>query len=218
MTKSKVSPDGKIAQRDVGAKLVIVMVGLPARGKSYITKKLQRYLSWQQHETRIFNVGNRRRVAAGANGAPISRPQSPEDKIPEIRPNGPVVRTASIQGVLDRPTLAAHMMLNGVEPEKQPIELPRAETMEQSAEFFDPNNERASAIREQVALSTLDELLDFLLDQGGSVGILDATNSTVERRQLLFDHIKKREPKLGILFVESVCEDEKVSEKPAFAC
>jgi 6-phosphofructo-2-kinase len=45
----------------------------------------------------------------------------------------------------------------------------------------------------------------------GSVGILDATNSTIARRQILFDRIKKREPKLGILFIESVCEDEKVS-------
>lgn len=39
LTKSRVSPDGRIASRDVGAKLVIVMVGLPARGKSYIVKK-----------------------------------------------------------------------------------------------------------------------------------------------------------------------------------
>jgi 6-phosphofructo-2-kinase len=45
----------------------------------------------------------------------------------------------------------------------------------------------------------------------GSVGILDATNSTIARRQIIFNHIKKREPKLGILFIESVCEDEKVS-------
>ena len=65
LTKSKVSPDGRIAQRDVGAKLVIVMVGLPARGKSYITKKLARYLNWLQHDTRIFNVGERRRNVAG---------------------------------------------------------------------------------------------------------------------------------------------------------
>src|ERR1700760_3659575 len=65
LTKSKVSPDGRIAQRDVGAKLVIVMVGLPARGKSYITKKLARYLNWLQHDTRIFNVGERRREVAG---------------------------------------------------------------------------------------------------------------------------------------------------------
>lgn len=88
--------------------------------------------------------------------------------------------------------------------------LPSADTMEQSAEFFDPKNEAASRLREQVALSTCDELLDYLLNQGGSVGILDATNSTVERRQTLFKHIKAREEKLGILFIESVCEDEKV--------
>ena len=70
LTKSKVSPDGRIAQRDVGAKLVIVMVGLPARGKSYITKKLARYLNWLQHDTEIFNVGERRRVAAGKSPSP----------------------------------------------------------------------------------------------------------------------------------------------------
>lgn len=142
------------------------MVGLPARGKSYITKKIQRYLSWQQHETKIFNVGNRRRVAAGAGGGLIwSPPQSPQKN---RRPS--IIRTGSIQGVIDRPTLAAHMILNGVDPtrkEEEPIELPSAGTMEQSAEFFDPKNQKASAIREQVALSTLDELLDFLLNQGG---------------------------------------------------
>lgn len=171
MTRSRVSPDGKIAQRDVGAKLVVIMVGLPARGKSYITKKIQRYLSWQQHETRIFNVGNRRRVAAGASGSTgiPSAPSSPQKSPP--RPIVNVIRTSSIQGVLDQPTVAAHMILNGVNPNKQeedPIEMPSAEHMEQSADFFDPKNRKASAIREQVALSTLDELLDFLLDQGGT--------------------------------------------------
>ncbi|KAG0170505.1 hypothetical protein DFQ30_002371 [Apophysomyces sp. BC1015] len=39
------------------------MVGLPARGKSYIVKKLRRYLNWLQYETKVFNVGNLRRVA-----------------------------------------------------------------------------------------------------------------------------------------------------------
>ena len=131
MTKSRVSPDGKIAQRDVGAKLVVIMVGLPARGKSYITNKIQRYLSWQQHETRIFNVGNRRRVAAGASGSIPSAPTSPQKQSPR-RPSVNVIRTGSIQGVIDRPTLAAHMILNGVDPtiqEEEPIELPSAETM-----------------------------------------------------------------------------------------
>jgi 6-phosphofructo-2-kinase len=206
MTRSRISPDGKIAQRDVGAKLVIIMVGLPARGKSYITRKLQRYLSWQQHEAKIFNVGNRRRHVAGSI-AGLDMPRSPKP--------------------IDAPTQAAHILLNGVDPMAQaqtqeavadeeqghvePAPQPRTESMDQSAEFFDPNNARASKIREQVAMETLEELLDFLLDHGGSVGILDATNSTIERRQKLFDEVKKREPKLGILFIESVCEDEKVS-------
>lgn len=130
-----------------------------------------------------------------------------------------MVRTgSSLTELVDGPTQAAHILLNGVyNPPSPPLEdtdnilpLPSADAMEQSAQFFDPKNAKASQLREQVALQTLDELLDFLLLEGGSVGILDATNSTVERRKILFNAIKDREPKLGILFIESVCEDEKV--------
>lgn len=211
MTRSRVSPDGKIASRDVGAKLVVIMVGLPARGKSYITKKIQRYLSWQQHECRIFNVGNRRRVAAGSGMSPPVSPQASPPK--RSMSHMAAIRTSSLNGIIDAPTQAAHILLNGIDPLEEQNglrKLPSADTMEQSAEFFDPKNKQASQIREQVAMSTLDELLDFLIDGGGSVGILDATNSTLERRQVLFKHIKEREPKLGILFIESVCEDQKV--------
>lgn len=210
MTRSRVSPDGKISKRDVGAKLVVIMVGLPARGKSYITKKIQRYLSWQQHETRIFNVGNRRRIAASASNGSI---ETPPPSVPgSPRRNG---RQTSIASTMDAPTQAAHILLNGYDPVEQEhnelIKLPSAEVMDQSAKFFDPKNQKASQLREQVALSTLDELLDFLLTGEGSVGILDATNSTIERRQTLFNHVKEREPKLGVIFIESVCQDEKVS-------
>ncbi|KAI8641517.1 6-phosphofructo-2-kinase-domain-containing protein [Parasitella parasitica] len=51
-------------ERQIDSKLVVVMVGLPARGKSYIVKKLRRYLNWLQYETKVFNVGNLRRVKA----------------------------------------------------------------------------------------------------------------------------------------------------------
>lgn len=42
-------------------KLVLVMVGLPARGKSYIVKMLIRYLNWIGFPTQVFNIGDYRR-------------------------------------------------------------------------------------------------------------------------------------------------------------
>uniref|UniRef100_A0A8C9TYL9 6-phosphofructo-2-kinase/fructose-2,6-biphosphatase 3 n=1 Tax=Scleropages formosus TaxID=113540 RepID=A0A8C9TYL9_SCLFO len=42
---------------------VIVMVGLPARGKTYISRKLTRYLNWIGLPTKVFNVGEYRREA-----------------------------------------------------------------------------------------------------------------------------------------------------------
>ncbi|VDN50898.1 unnamed protein product [Dracunculus medinensis] len=42
---------------------VIALVGLPARGKTYISHKLCRYLNWIGIKTRAFNVGEYRRKA-----------------------------------------------------------------------------------------------------------------------------------------------------------
>ena len=251
LTKSRVSPDGRIAQRDVGSKLVIVMVGLPARGKSYVTKKIARYLNWMQHDTRIFNVGNRRREVAGGTCRPDSpKPrhdtnmsmngilnqnmsQSPENKPatrilvnghltygdlehhtlppPALAPNGSSTLTDSISNG------GLHNGMNQVRASEPGHDYftPQSETsdpMEQTADFFDPDNAKASMIREQVAMATLDELLDFILDQGGSVGIFDATNSTLKRRKAIMDRIRARAgPELGVLFLESLCVDENVS-------
>ncbi|XP_005729764.1 6-phosphofructo-2-kinase/fructose-2,6-bisphosphatase 2 isoform X1 [Pundamilia nyererei] len=45
---------------------VIVMIGLPARGKTYISKKLTRYLNWIGVPTKVFNLGVYRREAVRA--------------------------------------------------------------------------------------------------------------------------------------------------------
>ena len=42
-------------------KIILIMVGLPARGKSYTSNNLQRYLSWSGLKCRVFNSGNLRR-------------------------------------------------------------------------------------------------------------------------------------------------------------
>jgi len=42
------------------------MVGLPARGKTFVARKVQRYVSWLGYRTRWVNVGDYRRARAGA--------------------------------------------------------------------------------------------------------------------------------------------------------
>ncbi|KAF9887652.1 hypothetical protein FE257_009745 [Aspergillus nanangensis] len=257
LTKSKVSPDGRIAQRDVGSKLVIVMVGLPARGKSYITKKLARYLNWLQHDTEIFNVGERRRVAAGKSPSPPGRHRSDrtssihKDLVDSVRRLSvsvgaqqsparhhsthlePATSPPELENSLPPPIVPAKILINGKEedpmshggstivppfnasPEDQKAmqEAASVEPLDQSASFFDPKNQLAVKLREQVALDTLDELLDYILNQGGSIGILDATNSTMERRKAVVDHIQQRAgPELNILFLESRCVDPELLE------
>lgn len=154
-----------IRPQDVGKeKLVIVMVGLPARGKSYVTKKLCRYLSWLQHDTKIFNVGDRRR------------------KIGQDVVTIPIIESKSSQPSRITDHASDH-----------------------SAKFFNPENEEASQLRERAAMGTLDELLDYLLYEGGCVSIFDATNSTVKRRNLIMKNIRARAPDLQVMFLESQC-------------
>jgi 6-phosphofructo-2-kinase len=232
LTKSKVSPDGRIAQRDVGSKLVIIMVGLPARGKSYITKKVARYLNWLQHDCKIFNVGEKRRIYANleheASAATerssfshhpkeLSPPQyaahmlingeAPSQPIPTLSLNG---RVSPQEGSTVAKAMAE---LEARFPDLNTVTSPGADSMEQTAEFFDPENKAAALIREQCAMDTLDDLLSYILEGSGSVGILDATNSTLARRKLVMERIRQKAgPYLNVLFIESVCEDESLLE------
>jgi len=50
-------------------KLLLVMVGLPARGKSFLAHRLTNYLTWYGLRTRVFNVGAYRRKVGGNEDA-----------------------------------------------------------------------------------------------------------------------------------------------------
>jgi len=41
------------------------MVGLPARGKTHISRKLTRYLTWLGYNAKVFNIGDKRRKTLG---------------------------------------------------------------------------------------------------------------------------------------------------------
>lgn len=71
------SPSG--AAPFVTKKLCIVMVGLPARGKTHIARCLERYLNWLGFTAAVFNVGNyRRMILGGAQSAHFFDPQNPD--------------------------------------------------------------------------------------------------------------------------------------------
>lgn len=60
---------------------IIVLVGLPARGKSFIASRLTRYLNWVGYECKIFNAGSyRRKVCSDANISNDSKFFDPDNK------------------------------------------------------------------------------------------------------------------------------------------
>lgn len=81
-----------------------------------------------------------------------------------------------------------------------------------SAGFFNPDNLQARKFREQIAMDTLEESLDYLLNERrSSVAIFDATNSTIERRRRIITRVQERGGlNLQVLFLESQCFDETV--------
>jgi len=78
--------DNPVSASDKRCRIVLVMVGLPARGKSYISKKVTNYMLWRGIKARMFNVGNHRREALN----PVMNNQtadffSPENKSAKIQ-------------------------------------------------------------------------------------------------------------------------------------
>jgi hypothetical protein len=52
-------------------KIVVVTVGLPARGKTHLSRALERYLRWLGIKTQVVSLGdNRRRLLGGAKSLP----------------------------------------------------------------------------------------------------------------------------------------------------
>jgi len=192
VTKSKASPTGEIAQSESGSKLVIVMVGLPARGKSYITNKLTRYLNWLQHECRVFNVGNTRRKDSKKYG-PSNVPLSDHEHHQHVKEKEEAKAAEEEEAKLEAEVAASGK--------------------EHDASFFNPDNPNFKNIREKWAIDTLDQLLDYVLDGSGCVGIFDATNSTKARRQKIMKRVHERNKDIKILYLESICTDKSIVQK-----
>ncbi|KAL4428238.1 hypothetical protein ABPG75_002327 [Micractinium tetrahymenae] len=128
-------------------KLIVILVGLPARGKTFLCNKLMCYLNWLGHPTKHINVGQYRRRTKG--------------------------------------------------------------TELQDAEFFDIRNPVGQKLRHQALMHALDDMEAWLETDGAQVAVLDATNSTEERRNFLRSRFHG---KWQYLFIESICNDMEVLE------
>lgn len=139
-----------VADRMLGPKehrqLAIVLVGLPARGKTFTAAKLTRYLRWLGHDTKHFNVGKYRRIKHGCT---------------------------------------------------------------QAADFFRGDNQEGVEARNEVAVLAMEDMLAWM-EEGGQVGIFDATNTTRQRRNML---LKMAEGKCKVIFLETICNDQAVIDK-----
>jgi len=126
-------------------KMYIIMVGLPARGKSTIANRLKEYLVKDHIKTRIFNNGDLRR------------------------------------------------------------KLFREDTSR--AEFYDPENREAAALREKIALMNIQRANNYISRQG-QVAILDATNVSRKRREKITSSLNS----YPLLFIECLNNDEEILE------
>lgn len=71
--KTSSSPTNPVIIRD---KYVVVMVGLPGRGKTQIAQKLARYLNWIGISTKVFIVGDVRRSKLGKQPVDFFDPEN----------------------------------------------------------------------------------------------------------------------------------------------
>lgn len=124
-------------------KLYIVLVGLPARGKSTIATKIRNFLRKDSVKAKIFNNGDLRRKIIPSNTS--------------------------------------------------------------FAEFYDPNNEDAATIREKLSIMNV-KRANHYLKKDGMVAILDATNASLARRELIQSHLDGH----TVLHVECINDNEDI--------
>lgn len=139
--------------------VVLVLVGLPARGKSFICGAVVRHLKLLGVRVRSFNAGELRRESGMA----------------------------------------------GIE-----------------ANFFSSSNVEAKKERERLAMACCERLLDWIRAAPpgtSSIGILDATNTTLVRRQRVLEtcfaaaqeaDLSDKAAPLRVIFLESLCTDPKI--------
>lgn len=186
--RRNLTPDSK--------RLVIVLVGLPGRGKSFVARKLSSFLTWGGTEAKIFNVGRYRRQAVAESSSVL---QTPSQNAGERAKNG-----ACSASFFDNSNKEAAAMRQAV----------AEAALKDMLEWLDRDldGESGSTPASLSTSSTSTEV--FTKDR---IAIFDATNSTKERRAWVLEECtcpsKRKDKQTGVVFVESICDDEELLEE-----
>lgn len=84
----------------------------------------------------------------------------------------------------------------------------RADTPQPTADFFDTSNPEGERLRRAAAEAAVTDMLRWFADGQGVVAILDATNSTKDRRRWIRGRCLAHA--IETIFVESKCDDEAI--------
>ena len=177
-------------------RLVIVLVGLPGRGKSFVARKLQYFLTWLGLECRIFNVGKYRREAAAQ-----------------------LAFEEASNGTKSEREAAGSCDANFFDPKNTKAAQLRERVAEVAlrdmlAWLDDEDTIGRRVFRNDSGLTTMSD------EEGPSsdrIAIFDATNSTVTRRTWILQECTSPEKRpgkpTGVVFVESICDDKDLLEE-----
>lgn len=173
-------------------RLLIVLCGLPARGKSFVARKLLNYLTWRGNQCRIFNVGRYRRQVASQQEDDACDANFFDDSNQEA---------ARIRE--EAAKLALKDTLDWLEDNDNQTNPATAASMADSAASLETSNSGDSFYYGHVSHTSR--------RQTQRIAIFDATNSTKQRRDWILSQCDKAAEvsgkQTGVVFVESICDD-----------
>jgi hypothetical protein len=184
---------------------------LPARGKSFIARKLLNYISWRGNQCNIFNVGKYRRQIAQQKGDEDSGTDGEKEE---------AKKSCNADFFDDSNEEAAKMR-------KAAAELAMKETLNW-LECGNVNGISSAGMQTALSYLSLPSTNTDVLDmydvfsgieshsarrQYHRIAIFDATNTTNERRQWILQECAQRtestqcSKRIGVVFLESICDD-----------
>lgn len=177
-------------------RLVIVLVGLPGRGKSFVARKLQYFLTWLGLDCKIFNVGKYRREAAAQLAFETAKSGTKSER--------DVAGSCDANFFDPNNTKAAQLR-------ERVAEVALRDMLEW---LDDEEDNKGSLFRDNSGLTSASDEVGQSRDR---IAIFDATNSTVKRRQWILEECtspeKRKDKPTGVVFVESICDDEDLLEE-----